>query len=94
MTCDLDVVGMDWVKSDPRPKGTHPLGWGLLFVTSRLPNRLIKWAETSMEVGLDPGTGIACVSQPSPIGSHAPLVGVAGKHKNAVFRLSQNDGQL
>ena len=79
MTGDPDLVGTDWVKSDPRPKGAHSLGWGVcLFVTYRRPNRLIKWAETSYGDGVDLGTG--CVP-------YSPLwVGVSEKtDKKAVF---------
>ena len=33
MTGDPDLVGTDWVKSDPRPKETCPLGWVHLSVS-------------------------------------------------------------
>ena len=49
-----DLVGTDWVKLDPRPKGTRPLGLGSLSVTRRRPNCLIKWTETSHGGGVGP----------------------------------------
>ena len=65
-----DLVGMDWVKSDPRPKGTCPLMGGIcLFITSRHPSRLIEWAETLHGGGTGPWDRHRVgVSWPRPLG--------------------------
>ena len=67
-----DLVGTDWVKSDPRPKETLTLGhvYVCLFVTCRYPNRLMKWVETMDGDGVGPGTDIGLVCP-----RHAPLGG-------------------